>query len=241
MSAIKRCLDYCLIGGLLAILCAAGCAKRDRRRQSELESFAAGTLQRFLSLRESSSGIQPITNVAQVFAGMDLTRVHRGHPYVLQEKFREFGASAGFTNSIYEKYVVLAPGLTNHAIKGEMILMSARPFPDLDGRLIRIVIWRAGAEDYRSTEIAEGRIQEIFQEMNRPIPAPVPMPPPDPPPDLALYTSPISQRIELYFRDIAGDIGIGRSSWWILLLLMGLAVVTVGSTLILLMINRRRK
>lgn len=227
-----------MVASLLIALYGTGCIKREQRQQFELESFTAGTIQRSLSLHEGNSSGEPITNVAQIFAMMDLTSAHRGHPYVLQQRFREFGPTAGFTNSIYEKYVILPRGITNRAIKGEMTLMSAQPFQDLDGRAIRMIIWKAGEQDYRSTELREERVQEMFRDINRTIPVPERMPSPPIPPGFARSAPSLLESVELYFRDVAGNLGVGRGSWWILLLLLGIGVVAIVTTLILFSVSR---
>jgi len=220
-----------LIPILWVALYAVGCGKHERSRQYELESLTTATIQKFLDFGEERFTEKPLTNVIQVFEIMDLTSAHRAHPYVLQQRFRKFGANAGFKNSIYEKYVLVPSGLGDRSIKGEMIFISAQPFPDLDGQRVRMVIWKAGKQDYRSSKLREERVQEMFRTLNKKIPEPPPMPPPSPPPDFELSIPPLSKSIELYFRDIAGGLGIGRGSWWILLSLVGFGVVAVGTIL----------
>lgn len=224
---------------LLAVFLAGACGKRDRQKQFDLEGLTAATLQKFLTLSENRPDHESITNVAQIFAIMDLSNAHRTHPYVLQDKFQAFGPNAGFKNSIYEKYVVFSPGLTNEMLKGPIIVMSSLPFLDLDGHPVRMVVWKAGQKDYRQITIQEDRVQQMFHELGQAIPVALPMPPATPPPDVGNTGSPPQQKVELFFRDIAGDIGIGRGRWWLLILVLGIGVVLVGAISILLFTRRR--
>lgn len=228
-----------LIPILLFALCATGCEKRERRRQIELEGLTAATIQKFLTLHEGTSAGEPITNVAQIFAMMDLTSAHRVHPYVLQQRFREFGRNAGFKSSIYDKYVILPHGLTNRAIKGEMILMSAEPFPDLDGHPVRMVIWKAAKQDYRQTELLERRVQEIFSEANIPIPRADVSSPAVPPAGDYKLTYPFTTRVRMYFQSFAELLGLGKMFWFPLMLLC--AVVLIAGMMFSIWILRRNR
>jgi hypothetical protein len=240
MKAVIRLSRCQIMITLVVVLFCIGCKQRERQEQNQLEGFTAATIQKFLDFGEERFTEKPLTNVIQVFEMMDLTSAHRSHPYVLQQHFRKFGANAGFNNSIYEKYVLVPSGLVDRAIKGEMIFMSGQPFPDLDGQRVRMVIWKAGKQDYRSTKLREERVQEMFRTLNKKIPLPPPMPSPSPPPDFALSGPSPWKSVNLYFRDIAGGLGIRRGSWWILLLLLGFGVVAVGTTLVFFFVNRRR-
>lgn len=210
---------------LVVILMGVGCARRERERQNELEGFTAARLQQFLALRENHSPVETITNVVQIFEMMDLSQPHRAHPHTLQKRFREFGPNAGFKNSIYEKYVVVRMGITDRGIKGEMIFMSAEPFPDLDGRPIRMVIWRAGAEDYRHKELDEDEVHRIFSTANIPIPRPPAMPAPGPPPGDYELSYPPTTRVRLFFQEFAQILGLEKMLWFPLMLLCAIAVV----------------
>jgi hypothetical protein len=182
-----------------------------------LEQITADAIAKGLTFYENQHPDLPLTNVVQAFSMMELGRPHRTHPYRLQERFLEFGKQSGFKDSIYEKYVAVSVGITNRAIQGVTVFMSAEPFSDLNRDTVRMVIWKAGKRDYRIARLEDQHVQEILKEANLTIPKPTPMPPP---PVLSpLEPDPISVKVEKYFRDVAGNIGIGRGSWWIILLL----------------------
>ena len=163
----------------VVIYCGSGCRERPAQvavKQQTLQRLTG--LLRFYDI--DFPGVRP-TNFSQVF--LDL---QRPYPHGIDSQFRAFGAHAGFTNSFYEKYIFLPPGLSHRMIEGEILLLNAQPFPDRDGKLGRMVLSKLGAghASYRINWILEPRIQQIFQEAGIKVPKPPLMlpPPPEPPP-----------------------------------------------------------
>lgn len=224
MKLSKNCLDFTVCICVLVAVAGTGCVKGKQREQYELENFLAGVLQQYLALTEGPTNGVSITNLAQVFAVSDLSTAHRSHPYVLQERFREFGATAGFTNSIFEKYSVVTTGFMNRAIKKDLILVSTQPFTDLRGVEVRMAIWRAGERDYRSTVVEESSIDEMLQNNRLKLSAYQRMPPANPPPYFVPKPRLSWQAMEIRLREIARDIGIGSAWWFIPLVAIGICL-----------------
>lgn len=93
-----------------------------------------------------------------------------------EEQFRElFGEMKRFTNSIYEKYVFINPGVSIFLYEDSLILfMSAAPVPTAGG-LYRYAVYYEGT-NLISGSIKEERIQKAFAKANRTIPIPSPAP-----------------------------------------------------------------
>src|SRR5688572_18649607 len=126
----------------IAVIFSAGRGGRNMTKLQELEGRSAGAIRFCLDLYEANNPGVTITNVPQVLAGtMDLSHWHSSHPALLEIEFRKLGKYAGFTNSLYEKYVRVPPGVTNRAFPKEPIFMNAYAFPDYDGRYGRMVVW----------------------------------------------------------------------------------------------------
>lgn len=101
-----------------------------------------------------------------------------------EKQFREFGELKGFTNSIYEKYVFINPGLPislrvmnpearlSPLEESPILFMSASSVPAYDG-LYRYVVYQQGSNLY-SDSIKEDKIQKAFAKANRQIPIPPP-------------------------------------------------------------------
>lgn len=97
-------------------------------------------------------------------------------------KFREFGENKGFTNSIYEKYVFVPPGVKMPAIykgappQGDILFMAAAPYQSANSDvLLRSVIHRRDGTNVIPTPYVEERIQKLFQEHGVAIPSADPM------------------------------------------------------------------
>jgi hypothetical protein len=205
--------------------CLSGCGRREAIELNELEEQVVGSMILPLTLYEAQFPNSRITNVAQIFAMLDLSRSHRSHPYVFQERFRRFGERAGFTNSIYEKYVVVSAGITNHGFGGELLLMNAVPFRDVDRNLSRMVILRFASQDYRPQKITETDVQDIFQRNQLPIPIPAAMPAVGAPPGFVKSSYPPSTRIRMFFENLAYYYGPGRFFW------LPMMLICVGAVL----------
>lgn len=206
-----------------------------------LEQESAAVIQKFLVFHEIRSPGVPVTNVSQIFALVDLNRSHRSHPYFLQDQFREFGAQSGFTTSIYEKYVPVPFQVANLTAPGRGILMSAKPFANPDGELVRIIIWKAADQDYRIDRIKEARVREIFSENRITIPTPSPMPAPEAPPGYKKSNYPLTTRVRIFFEDVAYYYGPGRFFWLpMMLVCLGLPLI-IAVVLFVWFIRRSRR
>jgi len=164
-----------------------------------------------------------VTNLAQLF-----TERGGGYPHSWDRRLRAFGNHAGFTNSIFVKYIFPLHGLTNRVAEGEVLLLNAQPFPDPDGPG-RMVISRVGTglNDYRRVWLPERRIQQIFAEAGMEIPKALPLPPPPPAPLEEEYRVPISSRIWSLFHALSDALGLGPNGARILRL------ITCGALLVL--------
>jgi hypothetical protein len=210
---------------ILAIVSFVGC-QANIPELNELEIRSASTIQKSLGLYEALNPNSQITNLPQIFAAtMDFDRWHRRHPALLQHEFRRFGDKAGFTNSFYEKYILVPPGFTNRAVHGKAIFMNALPYPDYEGKLIRIVIWRAAAEDYRISWVPEPEIQQVFRTAGVAIPRAGPMPqPPAPPGNPALQRS-ARLRVVSFIENLAYHYDRGKALWFSLVIVVMLLVI----------------
>jgi hypothetical protein len=168
----------------------SGCGRENLEQQFALEHETAGVIQQLLALHEATSPQVAVTNLAQTFASIDLTRLHRKHPYFYQSEFQKFGKHAGFKDSFYEKFILFSPGISisNPPISGVLVVLSAETFLDMEEKPVRMLTWRAGSQDYRSISLAEDRVQRIFKELGLSIPKPLPSPPAAPPTDVMHVT-----------------------------------------------------
>ena len=100
-------------------------------------------------------------------------------------KFKSFGKAAGFTNSLFEKYVFLNPGVwvahwqpaqDGQGIQRFILMMSAQPVPISANVRVRFVIYQEESE-VRWSSISEEAIQRAFAEAARQIPQPQPQRP----------------------------------------------------------------
>jgi hypothetical protein len=93
-----------------------------------------------------------------------------------EEKFKEFGEHAGFSNSIFEKYVFLPSGVffQIRSKTFEAVLMNAQPFSDGRGATNRWVIHRTGEVINRSL-LPEEKVQGMLRRAGIDAPKPPPM------------------------------------------------------------------
>lgn len=149
----------------------------------------------------------PFTNLQQAFLATGTPYPDRYHHY-----FQTFGKDAGFKNSIYEKYVVVALRFTNHAVSGEIVLLNAQPFPNREGKYGRMIISKTPLVDtgWDFKWYPEEQVQQIFTEAGQSIPKAVPMPPPSGLPPV--QRPPLRVRVEEYFGDITRNWGLGTEA-----------------------------
>jgi hypothetical protein len=185
--------------------CVSGCGIRERQERIAAESEAGARLVKLFWLYEDQFPTQPRTNLAGLF-----DTVGTGYPSDLHERFRRFGRNAGFSNSFYEKYVFVPPGISNAVTGGEMILMSAASFPEEDGREVRVVIFRNGFgyDGWGQKWLPEEVVREIFATAKVEFPKPVPLPRQA---VEARYSQNLWQRIQTESGDWARFLGLGRS------------------------------
>jgi hypothetical protein len=158
---------------MIILLTMSGCDRP--KRQYELEGHAAKDITKVLSVYDSLAR-PPVTNLAQVFASLEID-----YPYFWHERFVPFGKQAGFSNSFFEKYVVLPRGITNRWVHGEIFMMNAKPFGDHQGALERGVFSKVDRQ-YAWQVVPEDEIQAMLREtgISEPTPQPMPSPPPKP-------------------------------------------------------------
>lgn len=189
----------------LLISCLPGCSPAEKQHTVEAQTIF-GVI-RLLPIYEHSYPAVPITNLAQMITGLE-----RDYPYGWHQGLMRFGKYAGFTNSIYEKYIFFPPGVTNPKFEGELLLMNARPYPSANGKMGRTVVSKA-AGIYHRNVLREERIQQVFKEAGIVEPKAVTMPPPPVP--LKEEPIPISIKVSRFFMKAADFLGI--SQHWLLL------------------------
>ncbi len=225
-----RIIKWMVVLPLFLTVACTGCGKSERRDLRQLELSTADTIAMLLGLYEGQFPNSRITNIAQAFSLLDLQEGGRRHPYNLQEQFRTFGKYSGFSDSFYEKYLCLPPnsGITNGSVKGEVVIVSAKPFPDLDESLCRIVIWKAGKQDYRVDTVDEKHIQQtigyvIVASAENNIAPPVPKPARG---DKVTYSA--GTKVKIAFKELAEKYGLGRYFWFPVMVICGLVLLLIG-------------
>jgi hypothetical protein len=108
------------------LLLLVGCGLQPMQIEVEDEAAASIFPKVNLYLVDTNTSI---TNIAQIYAEVNLASDHRSHPWRFQKKFQRFGKYAGFKNSFYEKYVFLPRGTTSSIVGGEIVFLNAQPFP----------------------------------------------------------------------------------------------------------------
>jgi hypothetical protein len=187
-----------------------------------------------MKIYEVTSTNTPVTNMTQLFL--------RYYPYDHHQRLSRFGENAGFKISLIEKYTFFWPHLTNSSLYGEVICMSARPFPGTDNHKYRIYISKTGPHAYTYTPIWEERAQAILQEAKPSVAAlPLLEAPPPPPPELKpLLDRSLGSRYEEFVWNLSGALG-QDSSMPVRILLKVVAVVVISAlTLFCVFFIRRR-
>jgi hypothetical protein len=217
----------------IVLLVLSGCGRK-MARLHELEANSAGAIERCLSRYEATHPGLNITNLPQVLNGaMVLNQWHSSHPAYFEMEFRKLGKYAGFTNSFYEKYIRVPPGVTNQAFPKDPIFMNAYPFPDFDGRYGRYVIWREHPQTFRATWARESQVQEAFQRAGVPIPKPSPMPKPPYPGPRPQQDYPLKTRTMIFFKELCRDNGLNPQFWFPVMLVCVGGPLIIGITLFL--------
>src|SRR5262245_1103024 len=134
------------------LLVASAC--RYINSQEDVEAKFARNLIDCMKIYQITSTNAPVTNMSQLFLYY--------YPYEYHEKLSRFGKHAGFQTSIVEKYIFFWPLLTHSNLYGEVICMSALPFPGTDERMSRIYISKIGPHTYSYVPIGEERVQAIL-------------------------------------------------------------------------------
>jgi hypothetical protein len=216
------------------LLVFAGCGMIDR--QVDAESKFAIDLAFWMKVNDAVSSDTPVTNLAQIFPV-----IPHGYSYYHHHEFARFGKHAGFTNSLAEKYVFFWPRFTNRFVEGNVICMSAQPFPKGQDGPHRIYITRRGS-NYIYRLMDEAHVQAVFKEAK---PAIVPFgkikPPPEPPPEVAeqLRTSP-NEHFDKFTRDLANALGQDSASGIRMVLKIGMGAAAVLTVIFLFIWNSRR-
>lgn len=135
------------------------------------------------------------------------------YPHQWHRRFQRYGRHAGFTNSVYEKYVFFAPGIRNSKIEGELFLMNAAPYPGSTGEMQRKVVSKT-SDSFHCQTFSEQTVQLMLKESGIAEPKPIRMPTPPPaPPEAA--PMPFSTKVSRFFMRVADYAGI--SGHWLLL------------------------
>jgi hypothetical protein len=208
------------------------CGCRQVEDQITAEHRTVQGLVTLLALHDAQFPQRPPTNLAQLFLEMGAT-----YPHASEQKFRSYGRHSGFTNSFYEKYVLVPKGTRHRFVRGELALLNARPFPDTAGRLGRILVSREGGDQggYRVDWFKEAEVQQIFEDVGREIPKPVlmPPPPPGPPPQQERVQVGISEGVKVMFGRMAEMIGLEAYHWGTMLVVTAsLALLAIALSIL---------
>jgi hypothetical protein len=236
MTPLARYTTGLLLGCLIVVL---GCSRK--RNRESLEAHAIAHVVKQMGIHEAMFPDIALTNPIQLYQRS--TAGGYGYPYDIHRKFLALKEPIGFSNSIYEKYVFAVPPIRDERLNGDaLVLVSADPFADKARRLRRMVVLRNGpnAGDYRMDEFEEERVQQLFRASGREIPRhsttpPIKLPPIEP------DDRPLGARIQSFFNRMAGNIGIGHSSGWVVMAALGITIVAVTSGVWLLFVLFRRR
>lgn len=137
-----------------------------------LEHIFANKLRLALELSWEVNQRTMPTNMAQVIPSLTLEWWT-----MMEEKFQEFDRQAGFSNSIFEKYVFLPPGVrfSIGPSVAEAMLMNAQPIRSTGGGSNRWIIYRIG-EAIDPVLLDEKRVQEMLRKAGVQVPSPLYMP-----------------------------------------------------------------
>jgi len=134
-----------LVAAVSMIAVAAGCNPAPPP-QAAREAQAAAAVRAAIIFYENDFPGRQLTNLAQVFEHTSAS----AYPHYLDRWFRPYGNKAGFTNSFYEKYVFVPRGIIDARVPGEILLVSSQPFPDRQGHMNRVIVFRDPSSDIRA-------------------------------------------------------------------------------------------
>lgn len=185
-----------------------------------------------------------LTNMVQLFN--DSVKGNWLYPHNAESTLRQYGLSAGFTNSIYEKYVMPSQEVRHPTETGTRIFfLNGQPFQDEQGEAGRIIAWRAGPgyTNYWSDWYPEAQVRKFFTDAGiAELPRPVPMPPAPPAPPSVQHKDsyPPSVHVQMLFQRFARAIGLPRSQWLNLLACCAVLLL-MGVVLFFIWMSRRGK
>jgi len=188
-----------LICACIALLMCLSCSRRPS--QEEMEAQTLRWVDKWVRLYEVKFPGITITNLDQVYRGLD-----RAYPHSVHDELKPYGKHAGFKTSFFEKYVFFPLGNTSHWAQGEVAYMNAQPFPLREGNgMGRRLVFRNSS--YRYHTMSEERVQRMLTEDGlKPLPlGTISLPPPRPPePEI-----PFHFRIQEKFWRACGKLGLG--------------------------------
>jgi hypothetical protein len=170
LSKIVEIVKLLILAGLVIVLCA--CERRDNQFEAEAR-FAFGVMRSLDEFARTNPGVS-VTSLVQ------LVPTPENYPHNWHDRFKRFGGHAGFTTSIYEKYVFFPAGLTNRWLDGELVAINAQAFPAPRGGMQRTMILR-GDERHRYRPVPEAVVQRVLRELGVSEPTAPPRPPPSAP------------------------------------------------------------
>jgi hypothetical protein len=208
-------------------------ARRYINPQEDVEAKLARDLTSRMKIYDVMSTNTPVTNLYQLFPNARFEP--EWYPHRLHDQLLDFGKNAGFKTSVVEKYVFFWPRLTHSKLHGQVICMSAKPFPDVRGGPSRIYISFTG-ETYTKIFVPEDFVQGIFRE-TKPSIAPLPPIKPPPPSPFANEFDP-GRPLHEFARNLSGALGQDDP-------LLGQVIVYGGTIIIIfvcaLFIHRHRR
>ena len=161
------------------------------------------------------------------------------YPVDLHERFRRYGRDAGFTNSIFERYVFVGTQVTNKEFQGQLAFLSTRPYVSESGQPLRIAIVRRGSgyEGWIANEFLEQTVEESLNSAGIEMPKPVALTS-GPSRREGAYRPPVGHRIRRFFENVAYYHGPGRF-FWLPTMLICVGVPILGVILVAVWFTRR--
>ena len=187
---------------LFLVALAFGC--REKNEQILVEHDTASFIAKVIGFYERRFPNAPVTNLQVVFQAT-------GTPYPVRfdQQLRGFGRFAGFTNSLFEKYILAPAPFTNVSVTGKVVLLNAEPFPERSGKPGRIIVSKSDAVDtgWIVQWFPEEQVQQILRVSGEDVPKPVPV---NEPVVLPKVQKPrLFARIENYFIGVSRAWGLG--------------------------------
>lgn len=217
---------------ILLLVASSGCGRREAEERDLLESRAASRMLKFIQLHAAQFPDRPRTNLAQIGE-----EIGAEYPHDLHNAFKARSGLIGFTNSFYEKYVFAPSGIRDKEVDAEIVALTAQPVRDAQGQLVRILIERKidNETNWGVRWVVEPKVQQYFTDAGAIIPPPVLV---HAPASLrAVQAKPncsFTDKVEMVFRNLAEDLGLGRNHWLtvlatvVILFLLGLAIVLLS-------------